>query len=96
MLPPDMPVNFDQSTAGSLPFESRATKPLAALVAFPSAVDTPEPSDDNPVPPFDTPSVPPMVKVPDEVIGPPVTVKPVVPAESATLVTVPLPEPDAP
>src|SRR5690349_915461 len=43
-----------------------------------------------PVPPLAATSVPPRVSVPLEVIGPPVTVRPVVPPEPSTLVTVPL------
>jgi len=42
-----------------------------------------------PVPPFATFNVPPRVKVPDTVIGPPVSVSPVVPPEPSTLCTVP-------
>jgi hypothetical protein len=43
----------------------------------------------TPVPPFATASVPASVIVPLVVIGEPVTVRPVVPPENATLVTVP-------
>ena len=46
------------------------------------------------VPPLATPSVPPKVSVPDDVIGPPVKVKPVVPPEPSTEVTVPTPATD--
>ena len=44
---------------------------------------------DAPVPPLATASTPSIVIVPLVVIGEPVTVRPVVPPESATLVTVP-------
>lgn len=44
-----------------------------------------------PVPPFATPRVPASVMVPEPVIGPPDVVRPVVPPETATLVTVPAP-----
>lgn len=47
-----------------------------------------------PVPPLATASVPPKVSVPLEVIGPPVKVRPVVPPEPSTLVTVPVPDTD--
>jgi hypothetical protein len=43
----------------------------------------------QPVPPFATASVPPRVRVPDVVIGEPVNVRPVVPPDAATEVTVP-------
>ena len=42
-----------------------------------------------PVPPLATINVPPRVKVPDTVMGPPVKVNPVVPPEPLTLVTEP-------
>jgi hypothetical protein len=42
-----------------------------------------------PVPPFATANVPAKVTVPDVVIGPPLVVKPVVPPDTSTLVTVP-------
>jgi len=45
----------------------------------------------SPVPPLATASVPPIVIVPDVVIGPPLVVKPVVPPLTATLETVPVP-----
>ena len=48
----------------------------------------------DPVPPLATASVPPRVNVPDAVIGPPVKLKPVVPPEPSTLVTVPTPATD--
>lgn len=47
------------------------------------------PGVESPVPPFATASVPPIVKVPEVVIGPPVNVRPVTPPEPETLVTVP-------
>ena len=46
----------------------------------------------RPVPPFVVASVPPRVKVPADVIGPPVNVIPVEPPEAFILVTVPTPE----
>ena len=48
-----------------------------------------------PVPPFATARVPPSVRVPDEVIGPPEAVRPLVPPEILTLVTLPTPAPIA-
>jgi hypothetical protein len=45
----------------------------------------------TPVPPFATAKVPANVIVPDDVIGPPDVVSPVVPPETATDVTVPVP-----
>ena len=56
---------------------SRLVRALAAVVA--------------PVPPLSTSSVPPRVIVPDVVIGPPVAVNPVVPPDTLTDVTVPMP-----
>lgn len=44
-----------------------------------------------PVPPLAIASVPPMVMVPEFVIGPPDVVKPVVPPETSTLITEPPP-----
>jgi hypothetical protein len=44
-----------------------------------------------PVPPLATPSVPPRVSVPVDVIGPPVNDRPVVPPLASTLLTVPVP-----
>ena len=43
----------------------------------------------KPVPPLAVANVPPIVIVPDVVTGPPDVVKPVVPPDTATLVTVP-------
>ena len=48
-----------------------------------------------PVPPLAIASVPPAVIVPDDVTGPPVKVRPVVPPDTSTDVTVPLPPPVA-
>jgi len=48
----------------------------------------------TPVPPLATASVPARVMVPEEVIGPPLVVKPVVPPETSTLVTEPAPGPE--
>src|SRR5665213_3580909 len=47
-----------------------------------------------PMPPFDIPNIPPKVSVPDEVTGPPVNERPVVPPEALTDVTVPRPRDD--
>ena len=47
----------------------------------------------TPVPPLATASVPASVTVPEEVIGPPLVVNPVVPPETSTLVTEPAPGP---
>ena len=57
-------------------------------VAIPAAA-----RGDAPVPPLATASVPAKVTVPEEVIGPPLVVKPVVPPETSTLVTEPAPGP---
>ena len=46
------------------------------------------------VPPLATANVPARVMVPEEVIGPPEVVKPVVPPETFTLVTEPAPGPE--
>ena len=46
----------------------------------------------TPVPPLATARVPPSVRVPEVVMGPPVNVRPVVPPEPLTLVTVPEPD----
>jgi hypothetical protein len=48
-------------------------------------------ADVAPVPPFATARVPAIVIVPDVVIGPPLVVRPVVPPDTATDVTVPPP-----
>jgi hypothetical protein len=48
----------------------------------------------EPVPPFDTTRVPPIVNVPDVVIAPPERVRPVEPPEPETDVTVPSPSVD--
>lgn len=58
-------------------------------VAIPAAANV-----DAPVPPLAIASVPARVTVPDEVIGPPLVVKPVVPPETSTLVTEPAPGPE--
>ncbi len=50
-------------------------------------------SVEAPVPPFAIARVPPRVSVPESVIGPPESVKPVVPPEPETEVTEPSPEP---
>ncbi len=69
------------------------TKDPAVPTLIPSAVATPVPNDVMPVPPLATAKVPPRVKVPEVVIGPPVRVSPVVPPEPSTLVTEPVPKP---
>lgn len=46
-----------------------------------------------PVPPLAMASVPPSVRVPDVVIGPPAKVRPVLPPDASTEVTVPDPPP---
>ena len=58
-------------------------------VAIPAAANV-----DAPVPPLAIASVPASVTVPEEVIGPPLVVKPVVPPETSTLVTEPAPGPE--
>ena len=55
----------------------------------PSQVATPVPNDVIPVPPLATARVPARVIVPELVTGPPEVVKPVVPPETSTEVTVP-------
>jgi hypothetical protein len=67
---------------------------------FAPTVDAPRlvravPASVAPVPPFATASVPANVIVPEVVMGDPDTVRPVVPPERATLVTVPEPPPVA-
>ena len=57
----------------------------------PSAVWTPDPRELIPVPPFAVASIPARVRTPDEVTGPPVKNRPVVPPLALTDVTVPLP-----
>ena len=57
-------------------------------VAIPAAANV-----DAPVPPLAIASVPARVTVPEEVIGPPLVVNPVVPPETSTLVTEPAPGP---
>ena len=47
----------------------------------------------KPVPPLVVANVPASVIVPLDVIGPPEVVRPVVPPETSTLVTVPVPDP---
>ena len=94
----DAVVPFDVNTYPLVPMARR----VALLVPFPIIKSPVEVIGDNalnaadavvcPVPPFAMFNVPPNVSVPDEVIGPPVTVNPVVPPDPLTLVTVPTPE----
>ena len=60
-----------------MPFDTRM------LPAVPGVV--------RPVPPKAAPNVPPAVIVPDDVIGPPLKVRPVEPPDTLTEVTVPVP-----
>lgn len=65
---------------------------LAPDAAAPKLVRAPE-AVVAPVPPLSTSNVPAKVIVPDVVTGPPEVVKPVVPPETLTDVTVPVPPP---
>jgi hypothetical protein len=69
--------------------------PPEPVTFWPNAVATPVPNDVIPVPPLATTRVPASVIVPDVVIGPPDVVRPVVPPETSTDVTVPDPPPVA-
>jgi hypothetical protein len=60
-----------------------------ALDGVPRKVATPVPSEVIPVPPFVAASVPAIVMVPLDVIGPPDVVRPVVPPDTSMLVTEP-------
>ena len=71
---------------------------IALLLDVPGLDTSPAPRLDRavaasvaPVPPLATASVPASVIVPDPVTGPPDVVRPVVPPETLTLVTVPVP-----
>jgi hypothetical protein len=71
-----------------------ATKSVPAVAAVNAAVPLPLTRPVRvvvPVPPLATTSVPARVNVPDPVIGPPAKVRPVVPPDAATDVTVPPP-----
>lgn len=77
------------NTNAPLPVSSVIAEARFALVGVPRKVATPVPSEVRPVPPFAAASVPASVIVPEVVIGDPETVRPVVPPDKATLVTVP-------
>ena len=99
-LPPAVvPLTADDGSAWNV---GSAAAPLLIMTkpavpgAAPATADVPAPiktecavSDAAPVPPLATPSVPPSVSVPVPVIGPPENVRPVVPPDAATLVTLP-------
>ena len=72
------------------PVIATALAAWVAIVPRPSAVRAAE-AVVAPVPPLAKANVPPKVNVPLEVIGPPVKVRPVVPPEPSTEVTVPTP-----
>jgi hypothetical protein len=72
------------------PVMATALAAWTAIVPRPSAVLAAE-SVVAPVPPLAIANVPPRVNVPEVVIGPPVKVRPVVPPEPFTDVTVPVP-----
>lgn len=84
------------NTAAPVPVSSVRAPRKFALLGVPHQVAMPLPKLVIPVPPFATASVPPRVMVPLVVMGLPVNDNPVVPPESATLVTVPLPPPPPP
>ena len=65
---------------------------VAVIICPPFPARSP-PKVVEPVPPLATMSVPPKVKVPEVVNGPPVRVSPVVPPEPSTEVTEPAPVP---
>src|SRR5262245_53192614 len=85
---------YSRSVAPEFTVRTWCAVPIAS---FPSALElvarsiSPVVQDDWPVPPFAATSVPDSVIVPDVVIGLPDTERPVVPPDSATLVTVPAP-----
>lgn len=81
------------NTSAPVPVSPVTADARFALEGVPRNVATPDPRDVIPVPPFAAASVPDSVIVPDVVIGPPDVVSPVVPPDTATLVTVPLPPP---
>ena len=79
------------NTSAPEPVSSVTAAARLALDGVPRKVATPVPRDVMPVPPLAAASVPPRVNVPVVVIGPPVSVSPVVPPEPLTEVTLPLP-----
>src|SRR3989344_4475830 len=87
------------ATQVGMPSRYARTKPAVTAVVvamFPAALPyktVPAWMVAQPVPPLATPRMPPRVRVPDEVMGPPVRVRPVVPPEPSTEVTVPVPPP---
>jgi hypothetical protein len=81
------------NTKAPVPVSSDTAVAKLADDGVPRKVATPVPNDVMPVPPFATASVPAKVIVPDDVTGPPEVVKPVVPPDTSTLVTVPEPAP---
>ena len=81
-------------TASPVPVSSVSAAAKLAELGVPRKVATLVPNAVSPVPPLAAARVPARVIVPEEVIGPPEVVSPVVPPETATLVTVPPLAPD--
>ena len=79
------------NTRAPVPVSSVTAAARLALDGVPRKVAMPAPKDVMPVPPLATAKVPPRVSVPVPVIGPPVSVSPVVPPDPLTEVTLPLP-----
>jgi len=96
---PDVGVPRTGVTRAGLVANTNAPVPVSSVTAaarfaddgVPRNVATPVPNEVIPVPPLAIAKVPASVIVPDVVMGEPDTVKPVVPPERATLVTVPPP-----
>ena len=76
-------------TSAPLPVSSVTAAARFALDGVPRKVATPAPRLVMPVPPFAGTSVPLIVMVPLDVMGPPLVVSPVVPPDTLTLVTDP-------
>jgi len=77
------------NTKAPVPVSPVTAEAKFAEEGVPRNVATPAPRDVIPVPPLATAKVPANVIVPDVEIGPPDVVKPVVPPDTSTLVTVP-------
>ena len=77
------------NTKAPVPVSSVTAEAKFAEDGVPRNVATPAPREVMPVPPLATAKVPANVIVPDVEIGPPDVVKPVVPPDTSTLVTVP-------
>lgn len=95
---PDVGVPRTGVTKAGLVANTSAPVPVSSVTAaarfaddgVPRNVATPVPNEVIPVPPLATAKVPASVMVPDVVMGEPDTVRPVVPPERATEVTVPV------